>query len=138
MSKKTALRIAVILFVVTALVIGTQVKENLDESHPIVMEVKRQISPVHPEISSMTFRKASKSYTINKEVIYLCIYDENGKPYPMNMLIYVALHEVAHVLCDEVGHTQKFHNIFEDLLKKATEMGIYNPSIPLIQNYCEY
>ena len=54
------------------------------------------------------------------------------------MLIYVALHEVAHVLCDEVGHTQKFHSIFEDLLKKATEMGIYNPSIPLIQNYCEY
>lgn len=138
MSKKTALRIAVILFLVTALFIGTQIKEDFDENHPIVVEVKRRISPVHPDIANMTFRKASKSFTINKEVIHLCIYDENGKPYPMNMLIYVALHEVSHVHCDEIGHTEKFHRIFEKHLDKATELGIYNPSIPLIQNYCEH
>jgi hypothetical protein len=138
MSKKTALRIAVVLFIITVFMLGIQIKEDMDENEPKVMEIKRLIAPVHPAIQNMTFRKGGKSYTLNKEVIHLCIFDENGKYYDNNMLIYVALHEVAHVLCDEIGHTDKFHRIHEDLTQKAADMGIFNPSIPLVQHYCEY
>jgi hypothetical protein len=48
------------------------------------------------------------------------------------MLTYVGLHELAHVLCDEVGHTAKFYQIFDELLDKAHQMGLYDPSIPII------
>jgi len=64
--------------------------------------------------------------------------DENNEYYNENMLIYVTLHEVAHAICDEIGHTQKFHEIFESLLDRAYNMGIYNPSIPIIQDYCQH
>lgn len=138
MSKKTTLRIAVVLFIIVLLLLAVQIKEDMDEAEPKVMEIKRLITPVHPAIANMTFRKGRKSYTLNKEIIHLCIYDANGKYYDNNMLIYVALHEVAHVLCDEIGHTDKFYRIHEELIQKATEQGIFNPSIPLVQHYCDY
>ena len=56
----------------------------------------------------------------------------------MNMLIFVTLHEIAHCLCDEIGHTDRFNDIFNELLEKAIKMKIYNPSIPIIQDYCTY
>lgn len=89
-------------------------------------------------IHDLSLQGGSKSYTINKENIFLCLKDENNKYYDTNMLIYVLLHEISHTICDEVGHTKKFHLYFHDLLKKAIEMKIYDPSIPIIKNYCLY
>lgn len=137
-TKKTALKVAIVLFVLTMILISVQVKENIDETNPRIIEIKKLISPVNPEISKMNFRKGSKSYTINKEIIYLCIYDENGNYYDNNMMIYVALHEVAHVLCKSIGHTDEFRSIFENLLNIAEKKGIYDPKSPLVNDYCNY
>ena len=46
------------------------------------------------------------------------------------MLVGVAVHELAHAVCDEIGHTPKFWKIYDELLEKATKLGFYNPSIP--------
>ena len=54
------------------------------------------------------------------------------------MLMYVLAHEVSHALSDSVGHTEEFHNIFNDLLNIAVKKGIYDPTIPVITDYCEY
>jgi predicted metal-dependent hydrolase len=54
------------------------------------------------------------------------------------MLIFVAIHELAHVLCDEIGHTKKFEDIFHKLLQEAIEKKLYDPSFEPIRNYCEY
>ena len=87
-------------------------------------------------LNEVKVMKGDKSYTINKKKVYLCLKDENQNYYNDNILIYVFLHELSHVICDEVGHTQKFHDIFENILDLASEKGIYNPSIPMIDNYC--
>ena len=50
--------------------------------------------------------------------------NEKGKYYTDNTLIYVILHEVAHVLCDEIGHTEKFQNIHQELIDKAQDAKI--------------
>jgi Zn-dependent peptidase ImmA (M78 family) len=90
-------------------------------------------------LNEISLAKGDKSYTINKENIFMCLKDENNKYYDDNMLIYVLLHELAHVLNHhDVGHTEMFHTIFDALLDKATEMKIYDPSIPLVRNYCLY
>lgn len=89
-------------------------------------------------IHDLSLQGGSKSYTINKENIFLCLKDENNKYYDTNMLIYVLLHEISHTICDEIGHTKKFHLYFHELLKKAIEMKVYNPNIPVIKNYCLY
>jgi hypothetical protein len=79
----------------------------------------------------------SESYTINKQVIHLCTRDpRNGKIYDKNTLMFVVLHELAHVLCPEIGHTTNFLNINAALLQYATSRGFYDPTKPFVQNYC--
>jgi Zn-dependent peptidase ImmA (M78 family) len=82
--------------------------------------------------------KGKKSYTINKEKIFLCLIDENNSYYDQEFLIYVLLHELAHVICDEIGHTKKFNKIFEELLIEAAKQKVYDPSTPMIPDYCQY
>jgi len=89
-------------------------------------------------LNEISLFKGNKSYTINKEHIYMCLKDEDNNYYDENMLIYVLLHEIAHSICDEIGHTKKFHKIFDTLLDKAHEMNIYDPNLPLVRNYCNY
>jgi len=52
------------------------------------------------------------------------------------MLTYVLAHEISHVICNSVGHTDEFNIIFEELLVELTDAGIYDPSSPLLSDYC--
>jgi hypothetical protein len=113
------------------------VKEHHLQDDPMLYKLKHIMEPLHHEVKTLKLYKGDKSYTINKQKIYLCLRDEHGDYYPTNMLIYVLIHEFAHYLNKEdIGHTEKFHQIFDQLLDKAHELGIYNPSIPPLENYC--
>lgn len=132
-----------ILFIFTislimSLYIAIRIKERYEEDDPMLKELKNILQPVFPDLDTVILLKGKKSYTINKKRIHLCLTDENGSYYHKNMLIYVLLHELAHVRCDEIGHTEKFHRIFADLLKTAETHGLYDPRIPTIRDYCEY
>jgi hypothetical protein len=102
-----------------------------------ITELKYRVGKVFPLVNELEIYVGDKSYTINKEKIFLCLKDKNEKYYDSNMLVYVLLHELSHVLNDEVGHGEKFQRIFNEVLEKATEEGIYDPNKPLIQNYCD-
>lgn len=139
-----ALTIGIVILIFVFFIVKNEffrTKENMDINSPdyqVIKTLKNKLRAVHPIVDKVSFNRGDKSYTINKEDIYLCLKDQEGNYYNENMLIYVALHEVAHAICDEVGHTQKFHDIFQELLDKAYHIGIYNPSIPVIQDYCMY
>ena len=78
-----------------------------------------------------------ESCTINKKTIHLCTKDpQNGRTYDKNTLMFVVLHELAHVLCEDVGHTERFSTINTALLNYAIENGLYDPSKPFVKNYC--
>lgn len=89
-------------------------------------------------LNEISLFKGNKSYTINKEHIYMCLKDENDQYYDDNMLIYVLLHEISHGLSHSIGHTPEFHEKFQALLDKAIAMKIYNPDIPVVKNYCNF
>lgn len=80
------------------------------------------------------------SYTVNKgEKIVFCLrYKVINTIHDMNTLMYVVIHELAHVGCPEYGHTPLFKKIFKFLLKQSVEIGIYIPINYTIspQNYC--
>lgn len=137
--QKTIVVICVAIIIICfGVLITKQIKENHDQDDPMLDRLKFVLIPVHPVIKTLDLYKADKSYTINKQKIYLCVKDKNGEYYPLNMLVYVALHEIAHLLNTyDVGHTEKFHEIFNQLLERAQKLGIYNPSIPIIQNYSD-
>lgn len=84
--------------------------------------------------------KTMTSYSVNKgEKIILCLRDvSNFKIHDINTLMYVAIHELAHVACPEYGHTQLWQEIFADLLKEAIRIGVYDDEnyVMTPKNYC--
>lgn len=131
-----ALFFVVIIFVYFGL---CPVMERFQKEDPKLEQIRKTIRPLRPQIvDNIVFLEDKRSYTINKKKVYLCLKDENGEYYQDNMLIFVVLHEMAHVMCDEIGHTAKFQQIFQQLLDEAAEMKIYDPNVEPVQNYCEY
>lgn len=141
--------IGTILFCTLIYEIITEISENYEDKdeNPIVLSLYSKIKIVHPMIpnvvksSGIKFfggKNVKKSYTINKKYIFICLYDENGNIYPENQLIHVLLHEIAHAVCDEIGHTEKFNQILDIFLIEAEKNGLYDPKIPAIINYCQY
>lgn len=67
------------------------------------------------------------SYTVNKgEEIALCLRSKKtGELHDINLVMYVVLHELAHVGCPEIDHTELFKKIFIFFLETAKDIGIY-------------
>lgn len=67
------------------------------------------------------------SYSINKgEEIVFCLRSmPDNELHDINELMYVAIHEIAHVGCPEIGHTPLFKKINLELLKYAIECDVY-------------
>ena len=130
-----SISLVVIIGVIIITLCHKQVKEHLLQDDPMLEHLRLILINVHPIVGELKLYKADKSYTLNKEKIFLCLKDSNNNNYPQNMLIYVALHEIAHVLCTSQGHTPEFYAIFEQLLAKAKELGVYTDKIPQVKNY---
>lgn len=113
-----------------------QVNEHYAQMDPMLHRIQNHLAPLDPVVKKVSFYSGNRSYTINKKKVFLCLKDENGEYYDFNMLVYVAIHEIAHVLCNEIGHTRKYYRIFDKLLRKAASLKLYDPSKPIIRNYC--
>lgn len=131
--------IASFIFIAVILLVNNSITEQYLQNDPMLWQLKEIIKDVHPEAQNIKLYKGTKSYTLNKDKIFICLKDENDEYYPINMLIYVLLHELSHKINkDDIGHTEKFHTIFQALIEKAHNMGIYNAYIPPIKNYCSH
>mgnify|MGYP003317682985 CR=1 FL=1 len=71
------------------------------------------------------------AYSENKgEKLAFCLNENennNNKLIDLNTLMYVALHEVAHICSQSIGHTPEFWTNFKWLLVNAKDINIYNP-----------
>lgn len=105
---------------------------------PMIEEIRASLIPVHPQIRTIPIYAARRSYTLNKREVFMCLKDENGDYYDRNMIVFVFLHELAHVLNDEIGHGLRFQAIFRELLTRAIALKLYDPSVPLVKNYCTF
>jgi predicted metal-dependent hydrolase len=67
------------------------------------------------------------SFSVNKgEEIAFCLKSKkSGEIHDVNLIMYVALHEMAHIACPEIGHGELFKKIFKFLTEQAIELGIY-------------
>lgn len=152
---KWKILIIIILIFLVLYWINNQILENMLQDDPKLIELRSILEPVLRKNNKYTGKltvlndrdlmnevilyRGEKSYTINKHKIHICLFDENGEYYSNNTLIYVLAHELAHVInTKNVGHTQEFHDIFEELLDLLTEKGVYSPSIPVPLSYCTY
>lgn len=137
-----------LLYIILAIILGAsavfiyhrkKLREKMTVLHstPVIVELRNHLRPMFGEqIDKIPIFGGDSTYTEDKEKIVLCT-NKNKKVYDINLLTYVLLHEIAHMMCDEHGHTQKFREIFAKLLKQATSLGLYDPKMPLKdKEYC--
>lgn len=145
---------ALLLAMLIAWRMYTEVRETMIVKDGKLLELIERVRPLfdgrihyRPPLHAINTRdvleevemyQGEKSYTINKEKIFMCMKDEHDEYYKDNMLIYVLLHEISHVLSESVGHTDEFYAIFHAILEQANKMNIYDASRPINQEYCLY
>tara|TARA_Y100000996_G_scaffold408583_1_gene387906 strand:+ start:311 stop:889 length:579 start_codon:yes stop_codon:yes gene_type:complete len=80
------------------------------------------------------------AYSVNKgQELSICIRDkETDRFIDYNTIIFVAIHELSHIMTNSRGHTEEFWDNMKYLLEQASDIGIYSPvdysSNPV--NYC--
>jgi hypothetical protein len=70
------------------------------------------------------------SYTENKgDKLVFCIRQKNDNEeiIDMNTIMFVTIHEMAHIMTKDFGHHDEFWINFKDLLKVAVKLDIYHP-----------
>jgi predicted metal-dependent hydrolase len=98
---------------------------------PMIVMMNKNFNP--DVIQERELNSQYTSYTENKgQKIVLCLQNENELA-PINLVMFVALHEFTHIICDEYGHTDKFWQQFATILQEAINIGIY-----IKQNYEKY
>ena len=69
------------------------------------------------------------AYSVNKgEQLAFCLRNAEDKKFiDNNLILFVAIHELAHVMTDDVGHTDKFWANMKYLLEVGEKLGVYVP-----------
>jgi hypothetical protein len=105
---------------------------HLQSTFPDKPQVKRLLQrfEAHPDrILESTPDAEHTSYSVNKgEKVHLCLRQRQGGDESLvneNVMVFVALHEMAHMITDEIGHPPEFWNNFGWLLKEAEKIGAY-------------
>ncbi len=101
---------------------------------------------LHAKMKYIIFAESSDSsiytsYCVNKgDEIVFCIRSKSLRSndiHDLNLIMYVALHEISHIACPEMNHTELFKNIFRFICTEAVNYGIYK-KIDFAANPTEY
>ena len=98
---------------------------------PQVKRLRRNFKAEPTRFSESTPDEDFTSYSVNKgESVHFCLRQrENGNEDIMesNVMTFVAIHEMAHMITESVGHGPDFWNNFGWLLREAESIDIYQP-----------
>ena len=92
--------------------------------------IKQLKDSFHPEqITENIPGSMYVAYSVNKgEELSLCIREKDTEKFiDENTIIFVAIHELSHIMTHETGHTPLFWDNMKYLLEKASSQGIYMP-----------
>lgn len=98
--------------------------KNYPNNENVILMKKRFKSQ---NIQETSINESGTSYTIDKgKELHLCLRDKKSSElHDMNILMFVSIHELAHIMATSYGHNEEFGNHFVFLLKNAVKIGIY-------------
>ena len=117
---------------ITSLIAILKVKYEKDGKWGYIIDIlEKDYSP--KMISEAAIDKRYTSYTVNKRDVHVCLRtrDKQENVYDINTLMYVMLHELAHMgnytrdLVPIEGHGEEFKSIFAFLVNEAITAGLY-------------
>jgi len=102
-------------------------KENFPEYKQYIELLKDNFNDERTKIYENDPTSDLTSFSVNKgEEVAFCLKSKrNGNLHDINLLLYVAIHEMGHMACPEIGHGDLFKKIFRFLTLQAIEQGIY-------------
>lgn len=110
--------------------------ESMKTKYPNDESVLRMEKNFKPDnISESGKNSQYTSYSVNKgDKIVFCIRqkDKNETFVDENVITFVSIHELAHVMSKSIGHTEEFWSNFKKLLNEAILIGVYKK-----ENYTE-
>jgi len=110
----------------------TSLVSHCGKTFPDRGNVKRLVEGFNPKKITETLPTSEfTAYSENKgEKIAFCLDKKRsgkGGLIDRNTLMFVAIHELAHVATLSIGHTDEFWTNFKFLLQEAEQIGIYTP-----------
>jgi hypothetical protein len=106
-----------------------KVVSHMERKYPKDPDVQRLVRNFNPDaLSEGGMEVGFTSYSVNKgEKIVLCIRQSSTDAFvDENVLTYVALHELAHLMTEEVGHPKPFWTNFKRIASQAVAIGVYH------------
>lgn len=103
-------------------------KQILQSEHPDDERTHLLLSRYKGNVVENIHESQHTSYSVNKgELLVLCIRDRKPQPslHSLNTMMFVVLHEIAHVVTHSVGHTKEFWDNFRWLLQIAIKHDLY-------------
>lgn len=101
---------------------------HLDNQENKTINTKLLVSRYDPESLMENVSQEHTTYTVNKgNEISVCLStrDNDQHLYDINRLMFVIIHELAHIGSESYGHGKEFVLLFIYLLKKSVELKIY-------------
>lgn len=103
----------------------------LDAKNPNDRRVKRLVNRTNNiKIEESPFEPDTSSYTLNKgDLMAFCVRSKENPNdiHDYQTMLFVAIHELAHVASVSRGHGAEFVSTFRWLLQQAAESGMYSP-----------
>ena len=114
---------------------------SFEENNPKLEELKAKLALLEPSFAKVKMREGTSSYTQGGSYITLKLRDSEGQYFDDNTLFFAVLHELTHTLVrcgggDHTGgHCSTFVTTFHDLLRKASDQGLYDEVLGIDKEY---
>ncbi len=101
--------------------------ETFGDNNKYIELLRKNFNRNRTKIYETSFDSTYTSYAVNKgeELVFCIRCKPSGELHDINLLMYVAVHEMAHTACPENGHTPLFNDIFRFMLEEAVKIGLY-------------
>ena len=101
--------------------------EKDSEKRDYIKQLKESFNPEY--ITENIPGSIYVAYSVNKgEELSICIREKDTEKFiDNNIILFVAIHELAHIMTPETGHTPLFWDNMKYLLEQASTSGIYHP-----------